>query len=102
MRSADQRTLHHGSTMRAALMTSTSMLCLALLHAQAGAQSFEEPTTEPATLPPPANSVDADSLAFAPGTPPYFKSALRSYLRAPPSDRIFKQGGVPRVLPVLD
>jgi hypothetical protein len=102
MRSTNQRAPHHGPTVRAGLMTAASALCLALLHAQAGAQTFEEATTEPATQPPPANSVDADSLAFPAGTPPYFKSALRSYLRAPLPAKIFKQGGIPRVLPGLE
>jgi hypothetical protein len=102
MRATIQRTPHLGSTARAGLMTAASALCLALLHAQAGAQTFEQATTEPALQPPPANSVDPNSLKFPAGTPPYFKSALHSYLRAPLPAKIFKQGGVPKVSPGLE
>jgi hypothetical protein len=79
-------------------MSAVSVLCLTLAQGVAWGQNYDEPPTEPPTAPPPAGAVDIGSVKVPPGSPPYLLSTYRSHLLAPLPAKIWKQGGIPRII----
>ena len=79
------------------LLGAASALAL-LIAAPAGAQTYEEPPTEAPTTPDPANSVDLSAVKVPPGSPAYLIHTYRSNLQAPLPAKIWKQGGIPKVI----
>jgi hypothetical protein len=68
------------------------------MSAPVGAQTFEEPPTEAPTNPDPANSIDISKVKVPPGSPSYLIHTYRSLLQAPLPAKIWKQGGIPKVI----
>jgi cytochrome c peroxidase len=79
------------------LLGAVSALAL-LMSAPVGAQTFEEPPTEAPTTPDPANSVDASKVTVPPGSPSYLIHTYRAHLQAPLPAKIWRQGGIPKVI----
>jgi hypothetical protein len=69
-----------------------------VLHTAAGAQTYVEPPTEPPTNPDPPSSVDPNEVTVPAGSPDYLAETYRSALRAPLPAKIWKQGGIPKVI----
>jgi cytochrome c peroxidase len=83
---------------RYSLLAAVSLLCLTGSLGQLGAQTYEEPPAVPPAPPPPPDIIDGGDIQVPPKTPPYFLSTYRSYLYAPLPAKIWKQGGVPRIV----
>lgn len=83
---------------RGGLLSAASLLCLALSSPAGWAQTYEEPPTTPPANPAPPNTVDGDEIKVPPGSSPYLISTYRSNLFAPLPARIWKQGGIPKII----
>ena len=84
--------------LRYSLLSAASLLCLAVPQGPLSAQTYEEAPTAPPTNPAPPDSVDAGAVKVPPKSPPYLLSTYRSNLYAPLPAKIWKQGGIPKVI----
>jgi cytochrome c peroxidase len=84
--------------LRCSLLSAASLLCLAVPQGPLSAQTYEEPPTAPPAAPAPPDSVDAGEVKVPPKSPPYLLSTYRSNLYAPLPAKIWKQGGIPKVI----
>jgi cytochrome c peroxidase len=82
---------------RGGMLAGAGLLCLLLAPATAAAQGYTEGSTH-STAPPPADSLEATDLKVPTGSPPYFLSTYRSSMSSPLPARIWRQGGIPRVI----
>ena len=90
--------LRQRRALRCSLLSAASLLCLAVPQAPLWAQTYEEPPTAAPAAPPPADSVDAEDLTAPAKSPAYFMSTYRSNMYAPLPVKIWKQGGIPKVI----
>ncbi len=84
--------------LRCSLLSAASLLCLAVPLGPLSAQTYEEPPTTGPTNPAPPDSVDAGDVKVPPKSPPYLLSTYRSNLYAPLPAKIWKQGGIPKII----
>jgi cytochrome c peroxidase len=97
----------HG-TRRGLLAAASLLLCVPLLQAPAGAQAPQEgrfagvPSTAPPAAPPTPDSLDASGARAPSDAPRYLRRTYPAALKAPLPAKIFKQGGIPAILPRLE
>lgn len=95
-----RRFMRAGVLLGAGLMLATSVPW----SARAAEDDFTDPTTNPATQPPPANSETETSLknSLTKNEPDWFKKQYLHVMRTPLPKKIFDQGGIPAVIPQLE
>ena len=98
MRKRNERERRKARMLRYSLLSAASLLCLAVQQGPLSAQTYEEAPTAPPTNPAPPDSVDAGAVKVPPKSPPYLLSTYRSNLFAPLPAKIWKQGGIPKVI----
>lgn len=85
------------ASIKVAILCGASIFALALLPVPGFAQEFTEGSTT-STPPPPPDSVEIETVTIPTKSPDWFLSTYRSNLRAPLPSRIWKQGGIPKVI----
>ena len=98
MRKRNERERRKARMLRYSLLSAASLLCLAVQQGPLSAQTYEEAPTAPPTNPAPPDSVDAGAVKVPPKSPPYLLSTYRSNLFAPLPAKIWKQGGIPKII----
>lgn len=81
-----------------ALLPAVSILALNIAQAPVQAQTYEEPPTAAPTVPDPAGSVPSTEVTVPRGSPDYLAETYRSAMKAPLPAKIWKQGGIPKVI----
>lgn len=85
------------ASIKVAILCGASIFALTLVPVPGFAQEFTEGSTI-STPPPPPDSVDIETVTIPTKSPDWFLSTYRSNLRAPLPSRIWKQGGIPKVI----